>query len=140
MEDAGPVWPDWTIYCTLGNFSKPVTTIILGKMKHFRQFLKVSKSFIFLVKSFLALFIDIWWFFLWPRWQAGCEKVRSGERWNSNYVGNMVRLGFKNSRFSMLKSSILYERNIKCENFQSFKVLHLKIIYFWNCVIWAAFV
>ena len=26
-----PVWPDWAIYCTLGNFLKPLATIILPK-------------------------------------------------------------------------------------------------------------
>ena len=33
------VWPDWAIYWTLGNFSKPVATIILPKCPHFSQFL-----------------------------------------------------------------------------------------------------
>ena len=27
-----PVWPDWAIYCTLDNHSKPVATIILPKL------------------------------------------------------------------------------------------------------------
>ena len=40
-----PVWPDWAIYCTLGNFSKPVVIIILPnqgvKIFHF------SNGFIF---------------------------------------------------------------------------------------------
>ena len=30
------VWPDWAIYCTLGNFSKPVATIIVPKLSTFR--------------------------------------------------------------------------------------------------------
>ena len=51
------VWPDWAIYCTLGNSLKPVTTIILLKSPTFWQFLKGSKSFIFLVKSFLVNFL-----------------------------------------------------------------------------------
>ena len=39
-EVACPVWPDWAILFTLGNFSKPVATIILPKLPiHFRQFL-----------------------------------------------------------------------------------------------------
>ena len=29
------VWPDWAIYCTLGDFSKPVATIILPKQARF---------------------------------------------------------------------------------------------------------
>ena len=51
------VWPDWTIYCTLGNLSKPVTPIILPKLpRFFGIFVKLSKSVIFLVKSFLGNF------------------------------------------------------------------------------------
>ena len=29
------VWPDWAIYCTLDNFSKPVATIILPNLSTF---------------------------------------------------------------------------------------------------------
>ena len=29
-----PVWPDWTIYWTLGNFLKPLVTINLPKISH----------------------------------------------------------------------------------------------------------
>ena len=49
------VWPDWVIYCTLGNFLKlVVATIILPKSHTFlRNFVKVSKTFI-LVKYFLG--------------------------------------------------------------------------------------
>ena len=51
------MWPDWTIYWTLGNFLKPLATIILPKSNTFLgKFLKVSKSIIFLVKSFLGNF------------------------------------------------------------------------------------
>ena len=43
------------IYCTLGNFSKPV--IILPELPTFQAiFVQVSKSFIFLVESFLGNF------------------------------------------------------------------------------------
>ena len=45
------------IYCTLGNFSKPVARIILPKLHTFLGiFVMVLKSFIFLVKSFLGNF------------------------------------------------------------------------------------
>ena len=37
------VWLDWAIYCTLGDFSKPVTKIILPKLPI--NFAKVSKIF-----------------------------------------------------------------------------------------------
>ena len=29
------MWPDWAIYCTLGNFSKPTATIIFPKLPTF---------------------------------------------------------------------------------------------------------
>ena len=62
-----------------GNTSLKASLTILGDFLHFGQlykssgmnylfqnahiYVKVSKSFIFLVKSYLATFIDIWWFF-----------------------------------------------------------------------------
>ena len=50
------VWPDWAIYWTLGNFSKPMATINLPKSPSYAIFVKVSKTIIFLVKSFLGNF------------------------------------------------------------------------------------
>ena len=51
------VWPDWAIYCTLGNFSKYVAAIILPKLRTLiGNFYKVGKCFIMLVKSFLGNF------------------------------------------------------------------------------------
>ena len=51
------MWPDWAIYSTLGNFSKPLATINLPKSLTFLgNFCNVSKSLILLVKSFLATF------------------------------------------------------------------------------------
>ena len=42
------VWPDWAIYCTLGNFSQPVATIILPKSPTFLgNFCKGVKIFLF---------------------------------------------------------------------------------------------
>ena len=37
------VWPDWAIYYTLGNFSKPVATVILLKLPTFlgESFVKI---------------------------------------------------------------------------------------------------
>ena len=40
-----PVWPDWAIYCTFGNFLKPLATINLPQS--WLIFEKWSKSFIF---------------------------------------------------------------------------------------------
>ena len=49
-----PVRPDWAIYCTLGNFSKPVQQLFCP----YRQaiLVKLLKSFILLVKLFLGNF------------------------------------------------------------------------------------
>ena len=50
-----PVWPDWAIYWTLGNFSKPLATISFPKSDTFLgNFYKGVKIFIFLVKSFFG--------------------------------------------------------------------------------------
>ena len=35
LEGCFAVWPDWAIYCTLGNFSKPMATIILPELPTF---------------------------------------------------------------------------------------------------------
>ena len=60
------VWPDWVIYCILGNFSKPVATISLPKLPTFiGNFFKLSKSIILLVKSFWATFIVSLAIFSW---------------------------------------------------------------------------
>ena len=51
------VWPDWAICWTLGNFLKSLATINLSKSPTFLgNFVKVLKSIIFLVKSFLGNF------------------------------------------------------------------------------------
>ena len=64
-----PVWPDWTIYWTLGNFLKPLSTIKLPKSPTFLgNFVKVLKSFIFLVKSFLGIFYRHLEIFFWSHW------------------------------------------------------------------------
>ena len=52
-----PVWPDWAIYWTLGNFSKPLATIVLSKSQTFlSNFWKGSKLYHFLLKYFLGNF------------------------------------------------------------------------------------
>ena len=54
-EDA--VWADWAIYCTLGNFSKPVATIILSKWPTFLgNFWKGVKIFHFSSEIILGNF------------------------------------------------------------------------------------
>ena len=55
-----PVWPDWAIYWTLSNLSKPLAIINLPKSSTFlRNFCKVVK-----INRFWATFIEIWQFFL----------------------------------------------------------------------------
>ena len=50
------MWPDWAIYWTLVNFSKPVATISLPKSPTFvDNFCKGAKIY-----HFWATFIDIW--------------------------------------------------------------------------------
>ena len=51
----GSVWPGWTIYWALGNFLKRWQQLICPNLPHsLAIFVKVSKSIIFLVKSFLG--------------------------------------------------------------------------------------
>ena len=60
------VWPDWAIYCTLDNFSKPVAIIILPKLQIFQAiFVKYSKYFIYLMKSFFGNFYSHLATFYW---------------------------------------------------------------------------
>ena len=52
-----PVWPDWAIYCFLGNFLKHLATFILPKSPTLLgNFCKGVKIFILLLKSFLGNF------------------------------------------------------------------------------------
>ena len=58
------MWPDCVIYWTLGKFFKPLATINLLKSPTFlRNFCKGVKINHFIVKSFLATFMDTWQFF-----------------------------------------------------------------------------
>ena len=56
-------------FCTLGDFLKRLATINLPKSHTFLgNFVKVSKSFIFLVKSFLGNFYRHLAIFFWSHW------------------------------------------------------------------------
>ena len=59
-------WPDWAIYFTCGNFSKPFATINLPKSLTFLgNFCKSVKIFHFSSEIIFGhLFIDIWQFLL----------------------------------------------------------------------------
>ena len=61
-----PVWPDWAIYFTLGNFLKPLARINLPKSPTFlRNFCKCVKIYHFSSENhFWATFKDIWQFLL----------------------------------------------------------------------------
>ena len=63
-EDA--VWSDWAIFCTLGKCLKPLAAINFPKSPTFLgNFVKVSKSILFLVKSFLGNFYRHSVIFFW---------------------------------------------------------------------------
>ena len=52
---AAAVWPDWAIYCTLGNFKKPMAAIICPNLQFFLgNFCKGVKIYHFEAKSFLG--------------------------------------------------------------------------------------
>ena len=100
-----PVWPDWAIYWTLGKFLMPLAKNNLPKSTTFLgNFVKVSKSIIFLVKSnhFWATFIDIWWFFL-----VALVSSLSLSRYLSSFLSLVFFLcvGFT----SFLRSSITFQ-------------------------------
>ena len=63
------VWPDWAIYCTLGNFSKPMVTIILPKLPIFLAiFCKGFKIFHFSSEFILGQHLAT---FYWSHWLKG---------------------------------------------------------------------
>ena len=66
---------DWAIYCTLGNFLKPVATINLPKMPTFLgNFGKGGKIFHFSTEIInLATFIDIWRLFTGHTYYYYCD-------------------------------------------------------------------
>ena len=93
------VWEHWLVisvtrvgaFLTLGSFLKPLETINLSKSLTFlRNFVNVSKSFIFLVKSFLgnfyrhlAIFVwsHCWWSsYWWNRSSVGKEEIPCGTK------------------------------------------------------------
>ena len=58
------VWPDWAIFCTLGNHSKLVATIILSKSPTLLG--NFCKGLVkFLVNSYLGNFYRHWAIFIW---------------------------------------------------------------------------
>ena len=66
FSETRAVWPDLAIFCTLGNFLKPVVTITLPKLP--TLFVKVSSLSFFVVKSFLCNFYRHLETFYWSHW------------------------------------------------------------------------
>ena len=97
------VWPDWAIYWTLGNFSKPLATINLpNSSTFFGNFVKVSKSLIFLMKSFLGNFYRNLATFYWSHWWAtAIETAMVGVvllQKNKHYFFDRTRQNFPDCR------------------------------------------
>ena len=66
------VWPDWAIFCTLGNFLSLWQQLIVPNCPCYLAIcVKVSKSFIFLVKSFYDNFYRHLATFYWSHWWWG---------------------------------------------------------------------
>ena len=64
-----PVWPDWAIFSTLGNFLKPLATISLPKSLTFLgNFWKGVKIYHFSSESFLGNFYRHLAIFFWSHW------------------------------------------------------------------------
>ena len=80
-------WPDWTIFCTFGNFLKPLATISLPKSPTFLgNFCKGVKIY-----HFWATFIDIWWFF---SGHTGCGSTFHHECISFTFPGFFVFVHF----------------------------------------------
>ena len=73
--DLPTVWPDWAIYFTLGNFSKPAGTIVLPTS--LGNFCKGVKNLSFLVKSFLGNFL---WYLVTFYWSHCLPPSAEGTR------------------------------------------------------------
>ena len=70
------VWPDWVIYCTLGNFLKLVATIILPKSPTFLvKFCKCVKIFHYSSESYLGQFYRHLATFFWSHWLSNLSAV-----------------------------------------------------------------
>ena len=75
-----PVWPDWAIFCNLGNPLKPVATIILPKSPTLLgNFCKGVKIILFLLKSFLGNYCRHSAIFIWSHcsclWSTTCSDL-----------------------------------------------------------------
>ena len=80
-----PLWPDWAVFCFLGKHSKLATSIILAKSPTLLgNFWKVSKSFIFLVNSFLGNFYRHLAIFYWShcKWCTTSLRLQSRKLWS----------------------------------------------------------
>ena len=87
------VWPDWGIYWTLGNFLKPLLTINLPKSATFLgNFVKVSKSLFFLVKSFIGNFYRHLAAFYWSHcWSVNLRRPKLARFESQNLICTEMR-------------------------------------------------
>ena len=70
------MWPDWAIYLTLVNFSKPLSTINLPKSATFLDnFCKCVKIFNYLMTPFLGNFYRHLVTFFWSHWAWYPENI-----------------------------------------------------------------
>ena len=142
------VWPDWVIYCTLGNFSKTVATIMLLNLPIFLNFFcKSVKTFHFLVKSFLCNFYRHlvtfnWshWIPRWRRWRWRRDKITfdaqlthfstrgSNQWWPKPDVDSFLRYPSCGRHFRYLKSE--WTTEAEYDNFDQSKQRTFQVI---NC-------
>ena len=91
------VWPDWAIYWNFDRFLKPLATFNLPKSPTFLgNFVKESKSIIFIVKSFLGSFYWRVAIFFWSHWwsvtarrgnkRGVCSCKREGDRLRTTHT------------------------------------------------------
>ena len=69
-DQSQPVWPDWAIFWTLGNFLKPLATINLPKSPTFLgKFWKVVKIYHFSSEIILGQLLLTFGDFFWSHWR-----------------------------------------------------------------------
>ena len=124
------MWPDWAIFWTLGNFLSLWKQLICPNLSNSLEiFVNVSKSFIFLVKSFLGNFYRHLGIFLWSH----CSRLRfnwavffalaivdsaSHSPWTKSQIKQMPSLGTKDNstfQYRCFNTTLQYLRIINCQ-------------------------
>ena len=104
-----PVWPDWAIYWTLGNFLKPLATITLSKSSTFLgNFCKGVKLYHFSLEIIFG--------------HTGCNKIKEGfvgeEGGNAKFATNNSS-SFRETKKRVLRATYVLFLN----NFSLFQFL-----------------